>query len=88
MNQMRGRIDVSFAVKGSKATGRMRFASYRPSSKSLFETTVWSLEMEDGRVVDLLDGQDPFRGLLGDELPEVEEDELTRGFRQQGVYNR
>ncbi|KAK5997818.1 Cytochrome c oxidase assembly factor 1 [Cladobotryum mycophilum] len=96
MNQMRGRIDISFAVKGTRASGLMRFASYRPSSKSLFETTAWSLETEDGRVVDLLDGEDPFRGLLGDnEVVEVVEEEVvldkdgkTRGFRQQGGFNR
>ncbi|KAM0261963.1 hypothetical protein ACHAQJ_001967 [Trichoderma viride] len=92
MNQVKGRIDVSFSVKGSKASGVMRFASHRPSSKSLFKTTVWSLTLEDGQVVDLLDGADPFRGLLGDDLPLLTEEDVselkTKGFRQQGALNR
>ncbi|KOS22431.1 Cytochrome c oxidase assembly factor 1 [Escovopsis weberi] len=104
MNQMRGRVDVSFSVRGSKATGVMRFASYRPSSKSLFETTAWSLTMDDGTVVDLLEGVggDPFKGLLSDEQQQQQQqydegvgafatedkEAQTRGFRQQGAYNR
>ncbi|KAK1254266.1 hypothetical protein MKX08_008261 [Trichoderma sp. CBMAI-0020] len=96
MNQVKGRIDVSFSVKGSKASGVMRFASHRPSSKSLFKTTAWSLTLEDGTVVDLLDGEDPFKGLLGGEsegdlglLSEEDVAELqTKGFRQQGALNR
>lgn len=96
MNQVKGRIDVSFSVKGSRASGVMRFASYRPSSKSLFKTTVWNLTLEDGTLVDLLDGADPFRGLLGGEsegdsglLSEEDVAELqAKGFRQQGALNR
>ncbi|KAL7799866.1 cytochrome oxidase complex assembly protein 1 domain-containing protein [Trichoderma ceciliae] len=97
MNQMKGRIDIRFAVRGSKTTGVMRFASHRPSSKALFETTAWSLTLEDGRVVDLLDGADPFRGLLGDagdgdgagDLLFGEETSAARkGFRQEGAFNR
>ncbi|KAH6608133.1 cytochrome oxidase assembly [Trichoderma cornu-damae] len=93
MNQMKGRIDISFSVRGSKAAGVMRFASRRPSSKALFETTAWSLTLEDGRVVDLLDGADPFRGLLGDDdgddgLPLFADEAQAKGFRQQGAYNR
>ena len=42
--------------------------------------------------MDLLDGGDPFKGLMGDEVlpPAPEGDELhaTRGFRQQGVLNK
>ncbi|KAL6796020.1 cytochrome oxidase complex assembly protein 1 domain-containing protein [Trichoderma sp. SZMC 28013] len=92
MNQVKGRIDISFSVRGSRGSGVMRFASHRPSSKALFETTEWSLTLEDGTRVDLLDGNDPFRGLLGgddddDDLPLVD-DESTKGFRQQGAYNR
>lgn len=33
MNQLHGRIDISFGVKGSKATGLMRFRSIRRSRK-------------------------------------------------------
>ncbi|EHK16015.1 uncharacterized protein TRIVIDRAFT_130884, partial [Trichoderma virens Gv29-8] len=85
MNQVKGRIDISFSVRGSKAAGVMRFASFRPSNKALFETTTWSLTMEDGTVVDLLDGNDPFKGLLGDDEDDVVlvDDVSTKGFRQQ-----
>ncbi|UKZ81963.1 hypothetical protein TrVFT333_009742 [Trichoderma virens FT-333] len=90
MNQVKGRIDISFSVRGSKAAGVMRFASFRPSNKALFETTTWSLTMEDGTVVDLLDGNDPFKGLLGDDEDDVVlvDDVSTKGFRQQGAFNR
>ncbi|KAJ5966135.1 hypothetical protein N7481_012849 [Penicillium waksmanii] len=61
MNQLHGRIDISFWVKGTKTQGKMRFRSIRPDRMSFFRTEVWSLETEDGTVVQLLDGTDPFR---------------------------
>lgn len=85
MNQLHGRIDVRFAVKGTRAAGVMHFASFRPSPRGMFETTEWSLETEDGRTIDLLDEGDPFKAMrLGDVLDDDdEEDELsTRGFRK------
>ncbi|GAB0137245.1 hypothetical protein EsDP_00005519 [Epichloe bromicola] len=98
MNQMRGRVDIRFAVGGTRGWATMRFASHRPSARSLFETTEWSLTTEDGTWVDLLEGGDPFRGLLGDHhhihgppLSVGGEDEgaaATRGFRQQGALNK
>ncbi|KAG5923843.1 hypothetical protein E4U42_004813 [Claviceps africana] len=93
MNQMRGRIDIYFTVRGTKGWATMRFASHRPSSRSLFETTEWSLTTEDGEWVDLLDGGDPFRGLGGDDAlgafaGEDDDGQSTRGFRQQGVLNK
>ncbi|KAG6010985.1 hypothetical protein E4U21_000012 [Claviceps maximensis] len=96
MNAMQGRIDIYFTVRGNKGWATMRFASHRPSSRSLFETTEWSLTTEQGEWVDLLDGGDPFRGLGGDAglagLADDERDEnemqSTRGFRQQGVMNK
>lgn len=89
MNQMQGHIDVYFSVRGTKGTGVMRFTSRRPTSRSLFETSEWSLKTEDGRWVDLLEGADPFKGILGeDSVPELEEDHATRGFRQQGPLNK
>ncbi|KAI0974760.1 DUF1783-domain-containing protein [Xylaria arbuscula] len=85
MNQLRGRIDVRFAVKGSRSTAVMRFASVRPSARAMFETTEWSLEMPDGARVDLLDGGDPFKGIAGYSMDEEEREAAleTRGFRQQ-----
>ncbi|POR38073.1 Cytochrome c oxidase assembly factor 1, partial [Tolypocladium paradoxum] len=97
MNQMQGRVDICFAVRGTRASATMRFASRRPSSRALFETTEWSLVMDGtGEWVDLLEGGDPFRGVLGDDAgavalpPAVEEGgaHATRGFRQQGVLNK
>lgn len=98
MNQMHGRIDIYFSVRGTKGSAVMKFASHRPSSRSLFETTEWSLVMDgSGEWVDLLEGGDPFRVLLGDDaaavalppaLDEEEDAHATRGFRQQGVLNK
>ncbi|KAI0910225.1 DUF1783-domain-containing protein [Ustulina deusta] len=82
MNQLRGRIDISFAVKGTRSAGVMRFASVRPSARAMFETTEWSLETPDGTRIDLLDGGDPFKAIAGYPMDE-EEREATRGFRQQ-----
>ncbi|GAP88988.2 putative cytochrome oxidase assembly [Rosellinia necatrix] len=97
MNQMRGRIDIRFAVCGSRAAAVMRFASARPSARAMFETTEWSLETEDGVRVDLLEGGDPFRDLAAPPVDDGDDgdDEVdrrgaasaaaaaTRGFRQQ-----
>ncbi|UNI20363.1 cytochrome oxidase assembly protein 1 [Purpureocillium takamizusanense] len=75
MNQLQGRIDIHFAVRGSRGSGVMRFASNRPSSRALFETTQWSLKMDDaaaaadGDWVDLLEDGDPFRTMLNDDVP-------------------
>ncbi|KAG6018205.1 hypothetical protein E4U41_004008 [Claviceps citrina] len=103
MNQMQGRIDICFTVRGSRGWATMRFASHRPSSRALFETTEWSLTTEGGEWVDLLEGGgDPFRALgadadafgsslaggVGEEEEEEEEVHSTRGFRQQGVLNK
>lgn len=99
MNQLHGRIDINFWVKGTKSTGRMRFRSIKPSRTSLvssaltmpssesffspllqyhhegvyipllisvlelqFKTEEWSLQTEDGKVIQLLDESsgDPF----------------------------
>ncbi|KAK3387636.1 cytochrome oxidase complex assembly protein 1-domain-containing protein [Podospora didyma] len=88
MNMMKGKIDITFKVKGTRSTGVMRFASNRPTSRGMFETTEWSLETAEGRKIDLLDGSDPFRGITGPgeggfgARDVVEDDEATRGFRQ------
>ena len=91
MNQLHGRIDIRFAVKGTRSAAVMRFASHRLSARGMFETTEWSLETEDGRRIDLLEDGDPFRGLqmAGGELAVDDDDDEglvdrapTRGFRQ------
>ncbi|KAK8086321.1 cytochrome c oxidase assembly factor 1 [Apiospora phragmitis] len=82
-DELQGRVDISFKVKGTKTEAVMRFASFRPGAKAMFETTEWSLQFPDGRTVDLLDGADPFKGLVGTPMSEEEREEATRGFRQQ-----
>lgn len=63
LNQLHGRINLAFWVKGTKGMGRMRFRSERASRMGVFETKEWSLEKEDGEVVQLLDVEqgDPFK---------------------------
>lgn len=39
MNQLRGRIDISFWVKGTKGQGKMRFRSFRPDRMSYVSST-------------------------------------------------
>lgn len=80
MNQLKGRIDIHFTVKGTKNSGRMRFTSTRPTAKGMFKTTEWSLQTADGRKIDLLDGNDPFKGI--EVTPIDDEEETLRGFRQ------
>ncbi|KAI1173188.1 cytochrome oxidase complex assembly protein 1-domain-containing protein [Nemania sp. FL0916] len=88
LNQLQGRIDIRFAVKGSRAAGVMRFASVRPSPRSGFKITEWSLETEDGVTVNLMDDEgteDPFMAMAGQPMDEEERRAAmdTRGFRQQ-----
>lgn len=71
MNQLHGRIDIQFEVKGNKNTGTMRFKSNRPTRMGMFETTEWSLETKDGRKLDLLDGSDPFQTIAASDEPKV-----------------
>jgi cytochrome c oxidase assembly factor 1 len=85
MNQVRGRINISFRVKGTRAGGVMRFASYRPSPRGLFETTEWSLTTDDGKVIDLLEDGDPFKAMVGGPSLDDEEEVTTRGFRGKEV---
>lgn len=87
MNQLHGRIDIRFAVKGTRNTAVMRFASTRPTARGMFETTEWSLEREDGTKIDLLAGSDPFRGIQVDKrlegyFDDDDDQPTTRGFRQ------
>ena len=71
MNQLHGRIDIRFEVKGTKNSGTMRFKSFRRTRMGMFETAEWSLETKDGRKIDLLDGSDPFQTLEADDEPKV-----------------
>lgn len=61
LNQLHGRIDVQFWVKGTKGSGETRFKSERKRRDGFFETSEWSLVLTDGTKVMLLneDGRDP-----------------------------
>ncbi|KAF2759608.1 DUF1783-domain-containing protein [Pseudovirgaria hyperparasitica] len=61
INQVQGRIDISYRVKGTRRSGMMRFVSARRERMGFFETSEWSLTLDDGTVVQLLmeDGPDP-----------------------------
>ena len=86
MNQLHGRINISFEVMGDKNKGTMTFTSHRPTRMGMFETTEWSLETydlvegKDGKMVrrkiDLLDGADPFKGI---EMDPEETKQVGRG---------
>lgn len=82
MNQLHGRINIAFKVKGTKGTAIMRFASHRPGPRAMFETTEWSLETSDGKMIDLLEGGDPFRGIDVGAFDDDDEVEVKRGFRK------
>lgn len=73
---LHGKIDIHFEVKGSVESGTMRFKSHRLGRQGMFVTTEWSLQTRDGRVIDLLDGSDPFKGI---ELSEEEPKQVGRG---------
>ncbi|KAF2809548.1 DUF1783-domain-containing protein [Mytilinidion resinicola] len=63
LNQLHGRIDISFGVKGTKQGAVMRFRSERRGRMGFFETLEWSLTTEDGQVIQLYkpEGPDPFK---------------------------
>ncbi|KAI9835582.1 MAG: hypothetical protein M1819_002033 [Sarea resinae] len=63
LNQLKGRIDIRYRVKGTKAAGEMRFRSVRTSRTGFFKTKEWTLTADDGTVLQLLDADapDPFQ---------------------------
>ncbi|KAI9804029.1 MAG: hypothetical protein M1833_000310 [Piccolia ochrophora] len=63
LNQLHGRIDIKYRVKGTKAQGMMRFKSERRSRMGTFETQEWTLSMDDGPEYVLLEraSTDPFQ---------------------------
>ncbi|KAI9819416.1 MAG: hypothetical protein M1832_003979 [Thelocarpon impressellum] len=73
LNQLHGRIDIRFWVKGKRGEGLMRFKSVRRGRQGSFETQEWSLETKDGQKIELLEptGRDPFKNpaLPDDALP-------------------
>lgn len=53
IDQMHGKIDIQYAVMGTKGEGSVRFRAARKDR--VFQTEEWSLTMKDGRQVILLD---------------------------------
>ena len=58
MSQLHGNIDISFWVKGTKGSAKTRFVAKRKEKRGMFATEEWSLRMEDGRVLQLLETGD------------------------------
>jgi cytochrome c oxidase assembly factor 1 len=54
INSLHGEVDVTFGVKGKAAQGVMRFRCTRPHGQDFFQTDIWTLVMDTGEVVDLL----------------------------------
>ncbi|KAK0647588.1 Cytochrome c oxidase assembly factor 1 [Lasiodiplodia hormozganensis] len=69
IDQLHGRIDISYGVKGRSGKGVMRFRSERLKRMGYFETLEWSLKTDDGKTIQLLDvnGPDPFRRTADDD---------------------
>ncbi|KAJ8117618.1 hypothetical protein OPT61_g1226 [Boeremia exigua] len=65
INQVHGRIDISFNVKGTKRQGNVRLRCKRKGRGGLYSTQEWSLTMDDGRKLELYDPKgdaiDPFQ---------------------------
>ncbi|GAB7361578.1 hypothetical protein MBLNU230_g1630t1 [Neophaeotheca triangularis] len=70
INQLHGKIDIQFWVKGTRTRGLMRFRSERRQRMGYFETLEWSLEPEGSERVSLLqaEGKDPFRQETADRV--------------------
>jgi len=67
MDPLHGKIDIEFKVKGNANSGTVRFRSFRATRQGVFVTTEWSLEMDNGEKLDLLDGTDPFEKIITEE---------------------
>lgn len=66
LSPLQGTIDISFWVKGTKSTAQTKFVSLRPKHSEFFQTLEWSLQTEDGNVIQLLDlegTKDPISGV-------------------------
>ncbi|KAK4496321.1 hypothetical protein PRZ48_012301 [Zasmidium cellare] len=61
MNQLHGRIDISYWVKGTKGKALMRFKSERKTRMGYFDTLEWSIQPEGGEKISLMGGNDPFK---------------------------
>ncbi|KAF2018125.1 DUF1783-domain-containing protein [Aaosphaeria arxii CBS 175.79] len=68
INQVHGRIDISFWVKGTKREGQVKLRCRRRGRAGYFVTQEYTLTMDDGRVLQLYDPEgnavDPFQDPL------------------------
>lgn len=64
INQVHGRIDISFWVKGTRKQGEVKLRCRRRGRGGLYETKEYSLTLEDGTRMELYDPEgnaiDPF----------------------------
>jgi len=71
INQVHGRIDISFWVKGTKRAGEVKLRCRRRGRGGLYYTQEYSLTLEDGRRLELYDPQgnaiDPFQEIAVEE---------------------
>lgn len=71
INQVHGRIDIRFWVKGTKGQGEVRLRCKRRGRGGYFVTREYSLTMEGGRRLELYDPEgnavDPFMDPLGED---------------------
>jgi len=58
INLVQGHVDVHFRVKGTRAQGMCRFRAKRYGGRAgMFKTDEWSLTMDDGRCIQLLEDE-------------------------------
>lgn len=56
INLVQGKVDIHFKVKGSRAQGMCRFRARRHGGRDgMFQTEEWSLTMDDGKCIQLLE---------------------------------
>jgi cytochrome c oxidase assembly factor 1 len=71
INQVHGRIDITFWVKGTRKQGEVRLRCRRRGRGGLYYTQEWSLTIENGERMELYDPNgnaiDPFQDPIGEE---------------------
>jgi cytochrome c oxidase assembly factor 1 len=71
INQVHGRIDIQFWVKGTREQGEVRLRCKRRGRGGYYVTKEWSLTMEGGEVLELYDPEgnalDPFMDPMGED---------------------
>ncbi|OAK99705.1 DUF1783-domain-containing protein [Phaeosphaeriaceae sp. SRC1lsM3a] len=71
INQVHGKIDIRFWVKGTRREGEVRLRCKRRGRGGLYATQEWSLTMADGERLELYDPRgdaiDPFQDPVGED---------------------